>query len=168
MEIIQTLGTLDALTLADYILKNYGPMSHLKLQKLVFYCQAYHLGYFNSPLIEDDFQAWVHGPVCRRVFDDQQDVSLLHCDIRYSNYKNEDPDVVFSEALISSQKEFIKDILTDLAAWTGLELEACTHREKPWIIGRIGYGPADRCEVIISKESMREFYSKELVSWWPN
>ena len=67
MEVINEYKTIDAIVLSNYILKHYGPMSHLKLQKLLYYCDAYSLAYFDNPLIEDDFEAWVHGPVCRRL-----------------------------------------------------------------------------------------------------
>lgn len=44
----KNMGTIDSIILSDYILKHYGPMSHLKLQKLLFYCDAYHLAYFDK------------------------------------------------------------------------------------------------------------------------
>ncbi|MFS8119254.1 MAG: Panacea domain-containing protein [Microcoleus sp.] len=34
-----------------------------KLQKLVYYAQAWHLAIYGMPLFNADFQAWVHGPV---------------------------------------------------------------------------------------------------------
>ena len=58
---------IDSIVLSNYILKHYGPMSHLKLQKLLFYCDAYCLAYFGQELITDQFEAWVHGPVSRKV-----------------------------------------------------------------------------------------------------
>ncbi len=57
------IAKVDSLLLSEFILFKYGPMSHLKLQKLLFYAQALHLAYFDEPIIEDDFEAWVHGPV---------------------------------------------------------------------------------------------------------
>lgn len=38
-------------------------ISNLKLQKLVYYAQAWHLAIHGTPLFEEDFEAWVHGPV---------------------------------------------------------------------------------------------------------
>ena len=67
--VVSQLQKIDVLVLSDYIIKHYGPMSHLKLQKLLFYCDAYHLAYFDTELISDKFEAWVHGPVCRKVYD---------------------------------------------------------------------------------------------------
>ena len=69
MKTLDNFKKIKITTLAGYVLKNYGPMSHLKLQKLLFYCQAYHLAYFKEPLFDEDFEAWVHGPVCRIIYD---------------------------------------------------------------------------------------------------
>ena len=69
MEVVKNLGKIDAQLMADFILKNFGAMSHLKLQKLLYYAEAYHLAYFEESLIKQEFEAWSHGPVCREVFD---------------------------------------------------------------------------------------------------
>jgi len=38
-------------------------MTNLRLQKLVYYAQAWHLAILDEELFEDDCEAWVHGPV---------------------------------------------------------------------------------------------------------
>ena len=38
-------------------------ISNLKLQKLVYYAQAWYLALYNDSLFPEDFQAWIHGPV---------------------------------------------------------------------------------------------------------
>lgn len=162
MKEIQNLGKIDVLILAEYILKNYGPMSHLKLQKLLFYCQAYHLAYFGEAIIDDDFQAWVHGPVCRKVYDSLKNKSVLYSDVKYTNENGCNPDLVIEKSLASMQTELLNDILKELSTWTGLELESSTHRESPWINARVGFSSAEICEKIISNELMKEFYSKEI------
>lgn len=49
---------------AEYVLSEVGYVSTMKLQKLVFYSQAYSLVTLDEPLFSDDFEAWVNGPVC--------------------------------------------------------------------------------------------------------
>jgi len=160
MEQIKELGKTEALTLANFILKHYGPMSHLKLQKLLYYCEAYHLAYFNRSIIDEEFQAWIHGPVCRRVYDEMKAESILYSDIAFDN--NSNPDYEIETNLTSDQKQLLKDVLEILSTWTGFELETSTHKEAPWINARRGFGPADRCDTNISKEEMKEFYKNEL------
>src|SRR5260364_350033 len=38
-------------------------LSNLKLQKLVYYAQGFHLALFSRPLFENAIEAWTHGPV---------------------------------------------------------------------------------------------------------
>jgi uncharacterized phage-associated protein len=157
-----SLGILAANTLANYILKHFGPMSHLKLQKLLFYCEAYHLAYFDESLIEEEFQAWVHGPVCKEVYNSLKDTSILYSDIAFDKSSDKNPDIEVEQILNSSQKELIVDVLRELSTWTGLELEEATHNEKPWIEARNGISPSHSSSNIISKNTMKLFYQQEL------
>lgn len=156
----KVLNKIDSLVLSDYILLNYGPMSHLKLQKLLFYCDAYHLAYFNEELITDNFEAWVHGPVSKKVFDSFKDKSILYSDLSFSGNSKKTLNL-FSE-LTSEQQELINDVLSVLSKWTSLQLETSTHKETPWIEARNGIGIGDRCNNEISKETTRLFYKSEL------
>ena len=160
METAKGLQKIDSIILSDYILKHYGPMSHLKLQKLLFYCDAYHLAYFGSELVTDEFEAWVHGPVSRKVFSSLKDCSILYSDLSYED-KGIDVDKEVDK-LTSDQKTILKDILDVLSTWSGFQLEAATHKEKPWKEARVGCSPADSCSVKISKSTMLEYYKSEL------
>ena len=148
---------IDSIVLANYILKHYGPMSHLKLQKLLFYCDAYCLAFFEEELISDRFEAWVHGPVCRRVYDEMKGASVLYTDMEYSPTEGMDEDSEFEE-LSSDIKDLITDVLGNLNEWTGYQLEISTHNELPWQEARVGYSEAQKCHVEISKETTRTFY----------
>lgn len=156
-----SLKEIDSIVMSNYILKQYGPMSHLKLQKLLFYCDAYHLAYFDKQLISDKFEAWVHGPVSRKIYRSLSDKSILYADVSYSKLDGIDEDAEFSK-LASAQQEFLKSVLEDLHTWTGLQLEKATHNELPWLKAREGYGEADKCSVEIDKELTRTYYKKDL------
>ena len=163
MEQIKEIGQVNALLLADYILQEYGSMSHLKLQKLLYYCEAYHLAYINKILIRQEFEAWVHGPVCRDVYNNLKDSSLLYSDISFVvEKKNYNPKSEIIKILTTEQLDVITEVLEELSTWTGLELETATHNELPWIEARAGYSPGERCSQIISKETMNRFYKKEI------
>lgn len=160
METLRNIGEINAQILADYILKKYGPMSHLKLQKLLYYCEGYHLAYFDNNLIPEEFEAWVHGPVCREVYNTLKGSSVLYADLGFEGEHN--PETELNNILSIEQLQLITDVLSELSTWTGLELENATHNELPWREARKGLGPADRCENKISKETMRLFYKAEL------
>src|SRR3954463_13629493 len=48
---------------AEYILSRLGPMSAMKLQKLVYYCQAWSLAWTDEELFREEIEAWSNGPV---------------------------------------------------------------------------------------------------------
>ena len=50
------------------LLHDQGGISNLKLQKLLYYAQAWHLALYGEPLFRDRIEAWVHGPVVPPVF----------------------------------------------------------------------------------------------------
>lgn len=160
MERVKDLGKTDAKTVAEFILKNYGPMSHLKLQKLLYYCEGYHLGYFETSLFDEQFEAWLHGPVCREVYNELKGASILYADIKFDG--KSDPDAALDKVLVSKQKEILADVLNELSTWKDTELEAATHAEQPWLQAREGYSTSAKCEEIISKELMLECYKAEL------
>jgi uncharacterized phage-associated protein len=43
-------------------------ISNMKLQKLLYYQQGFHLAYFGKPLFEEDIEAWMYGPVVPSVY----------------------------------------------------------------------------------------------------
>lgn len=61
--ITQTADAISVLDVAAYILSQHGPMSHMKLQRLVYYSQAWHLVWEGTPLFPERIEAWANGPV---------------------------------------------------------------------------------------------------------
>ena len=53
---------------AQYILEKQGDMTTIKLQKLVYYCQAWALVWTEAPLFEEKIEAWANGPVTPELF----------------------------------------------------------------------------------------------------
>lgn len=43
-------------------------MTNLKLQKMLYYQQGFHLAYFGTPLFDDEIEAWMYGPVVPSVY----------------------------------------------------------------------------------------------------
>lgn len=44
-------------------------LTHLKLQKVMFFAHAWNLGKYSKPLVGQTFEAWRYGPVVRVVYD---------------------------------------------------------------------------------------------------
>lgn len=48
-------------------------LSPMKLQKLMYYAQAWHLRVKNEPLLDDNFARWKHGPVIPAIYHEFKD-----------------------------------------------------------------------------------------------
>ena len=63
------MATTSAHDVAAFILKESGPMTAMKLQKLVYYCQAWSLVWDEKPLFKEKIEAWANGPVVRALYE---------------------------------------------------------------------------------------------------
>ncbi|MCC6923464.1 MAG: DUF4065 domain-containing protein [Nitrosomonas sp.] len=59
----------NAFDVADYILVKQGAISAMKLQKLIYYSQAWSLVWDDEPLFNNKIEAWANGPVVRDLYE---------------------------------------------------------------------------------------------------
>jgi len=135
---------------ADYILDKVGQVTSMKLQKLVYYSQAWSLAWDDKPLFEEDFQAWANGPVCPELFRTHKGIFGLTSGF-FSAYAK--------GTLEDSQIENINIVLDEYLPLEPHELSNLTHRELPWINARGNTPPGMPCENVIDKEDMRIYYA---------
>lgn len=161
---MERLPTIDSKTLAFYILNKYGKMSHLKLQKLIYFVEGYHLAYFQgASLIDDDFEAWAHGPVSKTLYNTLKNLAILYGDITSDDMLHEISSVEDIESkLYSAQKEIIDEVLEMYIKEDGITLEGITHQQTPWIIARGNLPPYAKCNNRIDKNLMKDYFSKLL------
>ena len=123
-------------------------LTHLKLQKLLYYSQGHSLGELGNPLFNEDFVAWQHGPVITSVYDD---FSHLKSDlIGYEIGQKEKYDChnITSNKVIY---ELLSRILNYYNQYSPWKLRNMSHEEAPWKNVNI--------RSIISKEAMTSFFS---------
>ena len=133
---------------AKYILEQSGSMSTMKLQKLCYYSQAWALVWDDSPLFEEEFQAWANGPVCRELF--------LKTEGKYKVSASDEDDG--DGNLSDNQKDTINRVLAHYGSHDAQWLSQLTHMEDPWINARKGVPSGAGCENVITKESMALYY----------
>ena len=134
---------------AKYILQKKGSMSTWKLQKLCYYSQAWSLAWTETPLFDEEFEAWMNGPVCRELFYAHQGKFVVN----EHDFKKGDPD-----NLDNDQKETIDIVLRDYGSMEPFELRELSHSESPWLNARGGLPEGACCNTIISKDAMGSFY----------
>lgn len=160
---VKWISVIDSFTLASYVIFKIQKASHLKIQKLLYYIQWFHLAYFDEPIIKDDFQAWVHGPVSRVLFDKLKLHSLIHTEIEYKrNDWEEDIEENIKSLISQEQFELINEVLKAYWDLSWLELENLTHNETPWKETRQWFSNWEKCEKIIPKELLKSFFKEEL------
>ena len=133
---------------AAYILHKLGPVTAIKLQKLVYYSQAWSLVWDEEPLFEDEIQAWANSPVSPTLYEAhrrQFKVSVIS-----------DGNL---ESLTPSQRETIDKVLEFYGDKSSQWLSDLTHQESPWLEARRGLAPGQPGNCEITTASMAEYYS---------
>lgn len=141
----------DVLAVAEYILDKTGYVSTMKLQKLAFYSNALSLVRYGEPLFPEQFQAWVNGPVCRDLFRAHRGKFIIG-----PGELGVSPGY---DSLNAHERACVDETVRVLGGYDGNELSELTHGESPWRDARDGCEDNARCEVIISNEAIRSFYS---------
>jgi len=134
--------------IAAAIVERTGPIDAFKLQKLVYYCQAWHLVWENEPLFHDRIEAWAAGPVVRSLYERHRG--------RYSVTEWPSGDV---RQLKKREITTVDAIVDSYGKLTGRQLSHLSHREAPWQKARAGLAPTDRSSNSISIESLVSYYS---------
>jgi uncharacterized phage-associated protein len=129
-----------------------SPPSQKKLQKLCYYAQAWYLTFFKKLLINDTFQAWVHGPVNEKLW-------RKTTGFGYNKINLNDLKVKYNSDLPVEITDFLGDIYFTYGEYDGDALERQTHDEEPWIKARKGLKESEPTDRIISNEDMIKYYS---------
>ena len=125
------------------------PISNLKLQKLVYYAQGYHLAMFDKALFPEVIEAWGHGPVVRDLYRE------------YKKYgggpipKAEDFDI---NVLGEDTRKFLNEVYAARGQFTAWRLRQMTHAEAPWANS---YEPGLNHE--ITHEKLARYFKTQLV-----
>lgn len=141
------------LNIAQYILYKQGPMTTWKLQKLVYYCQAWSLVWDDDQLFPEEVRAWANGPVVRELYDKHR--GLFRVDARL--FSDIEP-YRFSD----EQRDTIDIVLNDYGDKSPQWLSDLTHMEDPWRNARKGMSDRQRGNTVIPKQDLAEYYGSIL------
>lgn len=120
-------------------------ISNMKLQKMLYYMQGFHLAYFGTPLFDEEVEAWMYGPVVPSVYEHFQ--SYGNHGIEYSG------DVI---ALTREEENLFNEVFRVYGAYSAIGLMNLTHNEMPWKSTRVGKGN------VIDRTKMQTFFKKRL------
>jgi uncharacterized phage-associated protein len=120
----------------------------MKLQKLVYYSQAWHLVWEDEPLFPERIEAWANGPVVPQLYREHRG--------RFSvrKWAKGEP-----AKLTGAERASIDTVVDFYGEKTPYWLSELTHREAPWRDAREGLPPGTRSNREITKAAMAEFYA---------
>lgn len=122
-------------------------ISNLKLQKLLYYAQGFHLAIHGKPLFSEEIQAWKHGPVVSEVYHQYKDAGA-----------NGIPYFASDDVLDEGSKELIRDVYSHYGQFTAWRLRQLTHDEPPW---RETYRPGEM-NLVISHEKLIKYFKTQI------
>lgn len=142
-----------AIHIAQLLLTKFKDQSHsqefmtnLKLQKMLYYEQGFHLAAFGTPLFNESIEAWMYGPVVPAVYEHFSDKGSSGIEPA----ENEIFDLSEDEATLFNN---VFDVYNQFSATKLVEM---THSEPPWCNSEVGRG------CVISNESMEAFFKTRL------
>jgi uncharacterized phage-associated protein len=97
-------------------------LTNLKLQKLVYYTQGFHLAIFGKPLFQENIVAWEHGPV----------VAELYHELKQFGSSEVTLGDDINEEISEDQKDLIGEINQVYGQFSAWKLRDMTHEESPW------------------------------------
>lgn len=139
--------TTTAHDVAAAVLERTGAVSAYKLQKLVYYAQAWSLVWDGVPLFDESIEAWGHGPVVPSLYRSNAGQWKV-ATARGS-----------SENLSTAALATIDEVVRFYGAWDGDFLSELTHREQPWLDARGGLPHNATSKAPIARGLMRDFYA---------
>lgn len=122
-------------------------MTHKKLQKLCFYAKAWYLALYDTELIKDPFEAWVHGAVQPELYQKYKIYGFGYI-----------PQVTDTREIPEEFLSFAREIFDSYGELDGDELEKLNHSELPWKRARGALKPWEGSRNIINNEDMKEYY----------
>lgn len=125
--------------------KHGDTISNLKLQKLLYYMQGFHLALFDAPFFNEQMEAWTYGPVVPAVF--QAFKRYKQRSINPTNYSDE-------LILTDDEQRMFDKVYADYSRFSAVALMKMTHNEDPWKCHDIGD--------VITNDELRTFFLTQI------
>lgn len=138
-------------------------ISHLKIQKLLYFSHAWHLAKFNSKLIGQPFEAWDYGPVVRVVYDQLKKFKAKPVTSRLQKIDTKNGNFIDAyDNYTDHQRDLLIAIYKYYGRFNALKLSDITHEKNgPW---DITWGKAKNSSVagmVIPNDLIRSWFENK-------
>lgn len=133
-------------------------LTHLRLQKLLYYAQGWSLAVRGAPIYESRIEAWTHGPVVRvayRAFADY-DFQPIH-----------PGGVPEADGLSPQEQDFLVALWEKYKGYSATMLRQMTHSESPWREARGDADEFDQGNEEITVESLARYFAPRAAEFGP-
>jgi uncharacterized phage-associated protein len=134
----------------EYLLFHCEDMSPLALQKALYYVQGFFYAFSGRYLFDENCEAWVLGPVYRRVYNH-------YSDCRYEAIPK--PDQLDVSQFSDIEKAVMDGVIQHLCCYSGGVLARFTHSEMPWIAARGELPAGTASHRVIMKDSIGGYFT---------
>lgn len=117
-------------------------ISNLKLQKLCYYAQGFHLALYDKKLFPEKIEAWTHGPVVPELYRKYK---------KYGDGVIPIPEKFDLEKYDSQTQELLNEVNSVYGQYSAWKLRNMTHDEPPWC-------EAKESGKAISPSAMKEYF----------
>lgn len=98
-------------------------ISNMKVQKLLYYAQGFHLAIFGKPLFDETLEAWEHGPVVPAIYRLYKEFGSNGIPVPATFvFDKYDPEV----------RELLDEVYQVYGQFSASALRNMTHNEPPW------------------------------------
>jgi uncharacterized phage-associated protein len=143
-----------ALDAANYLIERASRdrrfLDPMTLQKVLYFAQCWSLAEHDSPLFDDEIEAWKFGPVVRVVWK------------AYSGKRPIVPDGVFFDELSEAQKAVLDAVWLAYRDHSAVQLSKLTHQQEPWRVARRGVSEDQPSRSTLSRALMKKAAQESL------
>ena len=98
-------------------------LSNLKLQKLTYYAQGFHLAVYDEPLFPERIEAWAHGPVIP---------DLYHALKQFGSAPVQMDGDFNIDIYAPRVRELLDEVYSVYGQFSAVRLRNISHQEPPW------------------------------------
>jgi uncharacterized phage-associated protein len=154
----KTAGKAKILVIAEYFIKksqlDEKVITNKKLQKLLYYAQAWSLVFDGKKIFEEPIEAWVHGPAVPEIYTEYKSFG-------FGNITSTIDEKDFG-ILTANEKTILEDVWKAYGKFDADYLEILTHNEDPWQKARDGIAADESSSSEISTDLMKAYYGRRL------
>lgn len=144
---------------ANYFIKkaqeNNKSITNKKLQKLLYYAQAWSWTLRNQKMFDQDIEAWIHGPAIPIIY---QKYMQFGPDDFVNKFSTSDLKI---SDLSEQETEFLDEVWDIYGKYNANDLEILSHSEAPWQEARQDLQPFESSNNVISLASMKKYYGEK-------